>query len=131
MRTWKAPLTSCLLLSVAPILTSLGLGDSHLVILSLCSLVLFFVISFFFFFNFLFYFYFLFISLFVIFGLPYALFGIYIFLTYQKKDNELCPAWVTILLIYLLVWDSAVNRGCNLKNFFYCLCFYLSCSSYV
>ena len=90
MRTWKAPLTSCLLLSVAPILTSLGLGDSPLVILSLCSLVLFFVISLFFFFFV------------VIFGLPYALFGIYIFLTYQKKDNELCPAWVTILLIYLV-----------------------------
>ena len=74
---------------MAPILTGLGLGDSPLVNLSLCSSVLFYVISFFFF-------------LFVIFGLPYALFGIYIFLTYKKKDNELCPAWVTILLIYLV-----------------------------
>ena len=36
---------SCLLTLVALFLTGLGLGDSPLVILSLCSLVLFFVIS--------------------------------------------------------------------------------------
>ena len=41
LRTWKAPTTSCLLLSVAPFLTGLGLGDSPLVIFSLCFLVLF------------------------------------------------------------------------------------------
>ena len=56
-------MTSCLLLSVAPFLTGLGLGDSPLVILSLCFLVLSFVISIFFVF---------FSSLFVIFDLPYA-----------------------------------------------------------
>ena len=37
---------SCLLTLVALFLTGVGLGDSPLVILSLCSLVLFFVISF-------------------------------------------------------------------------------------
>ena len=36
---------SCSLSLVALVLTGLGLGDSPLVILSLCSLVLFFVIS--------------------------------------------------------------------------------------
>ena len=40
-------MTSCLLLLVVLFLNGLGLGDSPLVILSLCSLVLSFVISFF------------------------------------------------------------------------------------
>ena len=44
MRTWKALTTSYWPLSVAPFLTSLGLGDSPLVILSLCFLALSFVI---------------------------------------------------------------------------------------
>ena len=39
-------MTNCLLTLVALFLIGLGLGDSPLVILSLCSLVLFFVISF-------------------------------------------------------------------------------------
>ena len=38
-------MTSCSLILVALFLIGLGLGDSPLVILSLCSLVLFFVIS--------------------------------------------------------------------------------------
>ena len=46
MRTWKDPMTSCLLSFLVPFFIFLGLGDSHLVILSLCSLALsFFVIS--------------------------------------------------------------------------------------
>ena len=45
MRTWKVPMTSFWLLLVAHSLTRLGLGDSSLVILSLCSLALSFVIS--------------------------------------------------------------------------------------
>ena len=67
MRIWKAPTTSCLLLLVALFLTGLGFGDSSLVILSLCSLVLSFVISIFFVFIFIFYY-----SLSVIFDLPFA-----------------------------------------------------------
>ena len=39
-------MTSCLLHLVALFLIGLRLGDSHLVILSLCSLALFFVINF-------------------------------------------------------------------------------------
>ena len=39
-------MTSCLLLLVVLFLIGLGLGDSPLVILSLCSLVLSFVLSF-------------------------------------------------------------------------------------
>ena len=37
-------MTNCLLHLVGLFLTGLGLGDSHLVILSLCSLVLFFFV---------------------------------------------------------------------------------------
>ena len=44
-RTWKVPMISYWLLSVAPFLIGLGLEDSPLVILSLCSLAPFFVIS--------------------------------------------------------------------------------------
>ena len=50
----KALMTSCLLLSVAPFSTGLGLGDLPLVILSPCFLVLSFVISILFVFSFLF-----------------------------------------------------------------------------
>ena len=57
-------MTSCLLLLVFLFLNGLGLKDSPLVILSLCSLVLSFVISFFC----------LFVSFSIIFGLPYAFF---------------------------------------------------------
>ena len=45
MRTGTNPMTNCSLILVALFLIGLGLGDSPLVILSLCSLVLFFVIS--------------------------------------------------------------------------------------
>ena len=45
LRTWKVQMTSYWLLSVALCLTGVGLGDSPLVILSLCSLALSFVIS--------------------------------------------------------------------------------------
>ena len=62
MRTWKALTISCLLLLVAPFSTSLGLGDSPLVILSPFFLVLSFVISILFVFS----------SLSVIFDMPYA-----------------------------------------------------------
>ena len=48
LRIWIARETSCLHHLVVLCLTSLGLGDSHLVIPSLCSLILFlFVINFF------------------------------------------------------------------------------------
>ena len=88
-------MTNCSLILVALFLIGLGLGDSPLVILSLCSLVLFFVISsllasiVFLFFLFLFSF---FVSFSVLSVLPYvfmrSLFIIY-FLTYQKKKGEL------------------------------------------
>ena len=55
-------MTSCSLLSVAPFSIGLGLGDSSLVILSPCFLVLSFVISFLFVFS----------SLFVIFDMRYT-----------------------------------------------------------
>ena len=55
-------MTSCSLLSMSPFLTGLGLGDSTLVLLSPCFLVLSFVISFLFVFS----------SLSVIFDMPYA-----------------------------------------------------------
>ena len=42
---WKVLMTNYWLLSVASFLIGLGLGDLPLVILSLCSLVPFFVIS--------------------------------------------------------------------------------------
>ena len=84
-------MTNCSLILVALFLIGLGFGDSPLVILSLCSLVLFFVISFllasivFLFFLFLFSF---FVSFSVLSVLPYvfmrSLFNIF-FLTYQKK----------------------------------------------
>ena len=45
LRTWKVLMTSFWVLLVAHSLTGLGLGDSPLVILSLCSLALSFVIS--------------------------------------------------------------------------------------
>ena len=45
MRTGTNPMTNCSLILVALFLIGLGLGNSPLVILSLCSLVLFFVIS--------------------------------------------------------------------------------------
>ena len=44
LRTLTDLMTSCLLHLVVLFLTSLGLGDSHLVILPLCSLVLFFFV---------------------------------------------------------------------------------------
>ena len=48
LRTSIDPMTNCLLFSLVPFLIGLGLGDSHLVNLSLYSLALFFfVISFF------------------------------------------------------------------------------------
>ena len=53
-------MTNCSLILVALFLSALGLGDSPLVILSLCSLVLFFVISSLLFFVCLFVFFFLF-----------------------------------------------------------------------
>ena len=67
LRTWKAPETNFLLLLVNLSFIGLGLGDSHLVIISLCSLVLSFILNFL-----LCYFVFLF---FVIFGLLCALFA--------------------------------------------------------
>ena len=45
MRTWIVPMINYWLLSVASFLIGLGLGDSPLVILSLCSFAPFFVIS--------------------------------------------------------------------------------------
>ena len=58
-------MTYCLLLLVVLFLNGLGLGDSPLVILSLYSLVLSFVINFFY----------LFVSFSVLFVLPYAFFS--------------------------------------------------------
>ena len=69
-------MTSCSLILVALFLIGLGLGDSPLVILSLCSLVLFFVISSllspFVFLFFSFSSLFLFVSFFVFSVLPYV-----------------------------------------------------------
>ena len=45
LRTWKVPMISYWLLSMVPFFIGLGLGDSLLVILSLCFLAPFFVIS--------------------------------------------------------------------------------------
>ena len=100
MRTGTNPMTNCSLILVALFLIDLGLGDSPLVILSLCSLVLFFVISsllasfVFLFFLFLFSF---FVSFSVLSVLPYvfmrSLFNIY-FLTYQKKKKLLKPSCI-------------------------------------
>ena len=79
-------MTSFWLFSVALYLTGLGLGDSPLVILSLCSLALSCIFSIF---SFLFLF-----SLsfpFVFFSLPYVFLhkfsSIYIFFIYQKKKD--------------------------------------------
>ena len=65
LRTWKVRITSYWPLLVALCLTSLGLGDSPLVILSLCSLALSCVLSFFsssFFYLFSFFFLYIFLS---------------------------------------------------------------------
>ena len=76
-------MTNCLLSFLAPFFIGLGLENSHLVILFLCSLTLsFFLISA----SFMF----LLLSFFVLFDmlcatLHLAVFLIYIFLTYQKK----------------------------------------------
>ena len=80
-------MTSHWLLSVALYLTGLGLGDSPLVTLSLCSLALSFVISIF---SFLFFFLPYLFS--VISSLPNdflhkVVFLNMIFITYQKKDR--------------------------------------------
>ena len=88
LRTWKNPITSCLFLLVVLFLNDLGLGDSPLVILSLCSLVLFFVISF----------SCLFVSFSIIFGLPYAFFAwgsfLNIHLSYLYKKRKDCVKWM-------------------------------------
>ena len=75
MRTWKVQMTSYWPLSMALCLTGLGLGNSPLVILSLCSLALSCVLSFFSFF---------FIFLLFLFALYFSL-----FITYQKKKTML------------------------------------------
>ena len=76
-------MTSCLLLLVVLFLIGLGLGDSPLVILSLCSLVLSFVLSFS-----ACLFLFLFSLLCLMFFSHEVAFWIYIFLTYQKKKKN-------------------------------------------
>ena len=85
-------MTDCSLILVALFLIGLGLGDSPLVILSLCSLVLFFVISFlvaslvFLFSPFLLPFY---VSFSVLSVLPYVFMRFYfniLFLLIKKKD---------------------------------------------
>ena len=84
-------MTSCSLILVALFLIGLGLGDSPLVILSLRSLVLFFVISsgllrLYLLFSLLFFF--LFVPLSVLFRWPYVFLRFFnIFLTYQKKKK--------------------------------------------
>jgi len=71
-------MTSCLLLLVVLFLIGLGLGDSPLVILSICSLVLSFVFSFFFSASYqkkkVFSFFCLFVSFSILFVLPFAFF---------------------------------------------------------
>ena len=44
LRIWIDPMTNCLLSFLVPFLIGLGLGDSHLVILFLYSLALFFFV---------------------------------------------------------------------------------------
>ena len=69
MRTGTNPMTNCSLTLVALFLIGLGLGDSPLVILSLCSLVLFIVFS-----SFLLYLLFVFSCVFFLFVSPSVLF---------------------------------------------------------
>ena len=81
-------MTSCLLLLVVLFLNGLGFGDSPLVILSLCSLVLSFVISSLLVFVCFVVFFCFFLSLYSLFCLMFfheVASWIYIFLTYQKK----------------------------------------------
>ena len=81
-------MTSCLLLLVVLFLIGLGLGDSPLVILSLCSLVLSFVISSLLVFVCFVVFFCFFLSLYSLFCLMFfheVASSIYIFLTYQNK----------------------------------------------
>ena len=96
-------MTNCSLILVALSLIGLGFGDSPLVILSLCSLVLFFVISFslapfvFLFFLFLFS---LFVSLSVLSVLPFVFLRflfeyIFSYLSKKKKGQKL-PVWLFI-----------------------------------
>ena len=91
-------MTNCSLILVALSLIGLGFGDSPLVILSLCSLVLFFVISFslapfvFLFFLFLFS---LFVSLSVLSVLPFVFLRflfeyIFSYLSKKKKKGKSC-----------------------------------------
>ena len=85
-------MTNCLLILVALFLIGLGLGDSPLVILSLCSLVLFVVISsgllrLFLLFSLLFFS--LFVSLSVLFRWPFVFlrfFNIFFLLIKKKKE---------------------------------------------
>ena len=67
-------MTSCLLLFVVLFLIGLGFGDSPLVILSLCSLVVSFVISSLLVFVCFVVFFYLFVSFSVLFVLPYVFF---------------------------------------------------------
>ena len=97
-------MTNCSLILVALSLIGLGFGDSPLVILSLCSLVLFFVISFslapfvFLFFLFLFS---LFVSLSVLSVLPFVFLRflfeyIFSYLSKNKKKGQKLPVWLFI-----------------------------------
>ena len=84
MRTWRVRMTSFWLFSVVLCLTGLGLGDSSLVILSLCSLALSCVFSIFYFlFPFPLSFPFVFFSLPYVFLHKVVFFNIYLFI-YQK-----------------------------------------------
>ena len=104
MRTWKVPTTSYWLRLVAPFLTGLGLGDSPLVILYLCSLAHSFVINIF---------SFCFLSSFSVFflTLPYDFLHEVVFLNIhlyylskKKKDmrSYVCPLDDTVFELALL-----------------------------
>ena len=120
-------MTNCSLILVALCLIGLGLGDSPLVILSLCSLVLFFVISsllallVFLFSPFLLPFY---VSFFVLSVLPYvfmrSLFNIYS-LTYQKK-KKIGVRPILSIVIELGIKDGIGFQVENMLVFVYYVC---------
>ena len=91
LRTWIARMTNYWLLSVAPCLTGLGLGESPLVTLSLCSLALSFALSVFP----LSFFLFSYSALSVLFSLPYVFMHKAVFLNiypyYLSKKKKKGP----------------------------------------
>ena len=109
MRTWKVRMTSYWPLLVALCLTGLGLGDSPLVILSLCSLTLSCVLSFFSsssFYLFTLSFSFIFFSLSYVFLHKVVYLNIYLYYLSKKKDYVLCDVTTMNVCHLLLGWKE-------------------------